>query len=205
MRVEQVAFPIMRQIGQRPKLAKSLFRFSRWGSPFTPERYSNPYPLLETMQDDGPVTYHRTYRMWFVFGYEEAHEVLRSTQTSVSGPIEMLFSIRPYNKLSAPSKSDLAHWLLLVDPPDAVTTHGSTRRKAVTTYASTRTRRGHYAVHRSRNGHRLDCWPERRARSTVPHHAARLADAGAGARWSPHSSSPECRAPFRICRWTTSW
>jgi cytochrome P450 len=118
MRVEQIAFPIIREIGKRPRLADALFHFSRWGNPFSPERFSDPYSLLDKMLADGPVTYHRMYRQWFVFGYDEVHELLRSTKTGVAAPLDLMLSISPYTKLSEQAKASLSNWLLLTDPPD---------------------------------------------------------------------------------------
>jgi hypothetical protein len=55
MTPEQVGLPVLRAIGSRPKLSKRLFKFARWGDPFAPQRFSDPYDIFDTMTADGPV------------------------------------------------------------------------------------------------------------------------------------------------------
>ena len=66
----------------------ALFRFTVWGNPFADERFPWPYPMYDRMRASGPVAYGRLYRQWFVFGYNEVREVLRSphTATAVAAP-----------------------------------------------------------------------------------------------------------------------
>ncbi len=42
MTPEQIAVPLRRAIGNRQRLSKQLFRFAKWGDPFTPQRFSDP-------------------------------------------------------------------------------------------------------------------------------------------------------------------
>jgi hypothetical protein len=55
---------------------------------------------------------------WFVVGYGEALEVLRSPSLSVSSAVDALMEVRPYSQLSAETKASFVRWLLFVDPPD---------------------------------------------------------------------------------------
>ena len=105
-------------IGRRPSLSNALFRFSKWGSPFADERFSWPYPMYDRMRADGPITYSRLYRQWFVFGYDEVQEVLRSPHTATAPMGELLLSTSRYRKLSATARSNFAQWLLINDAPN---------------------------------------------------------------------------------------
>ena len=105
-------------IGSRPWLSNALFRFTKWGNPFAPERFSAPYDMYERMRSDGPVAYGRPYRQWFVFGYDEVQAVLRSPDTANAPVGELLLSTRRYRQLSPSARASFSKWLLLVDPPD---------------------------------------------------------------------------------------
>jgi cytochrome P450 len=118
MRVEQIAFPVIRQIAKRPRLAKTVFRLVRTENPFDPAFYANPYQQFDKFRTKGPVFYHRTFGQWMVLGYDEAQEVARSSETSVSTEVEVLLSIRPYPSLSPQAKTSVSKWVLLSDPPD---------------------------------------------------------------------------------------
>ena len=67
---------------------------------------------------DGPVAYGRPYRQWFVFGYDEVHEVLRSPHTATAPVGELLLSTSRYRKLSPSARSNFSRWLLVNDAPD---------------------------------------------------------------------------------------
>jgi cytochrome P450 len=128
MGVEKVLFPAMRQVGQRPRLSKALYRFSRWGDPFAPERFAWPYPHWAAMAADGPVFYSRANQQWFVSGYDEAQAVLRSPNVSVEAMSKMLLGVSPYTKLSGTVVDNFSNWLLLVDPPRHTRLRGAVSR-----------------------------------------------------------------------------
>ncbi len=117
MRREQIAFPALRFILDRPKLAELIFRFDKWGNALGPERYSWPYPIFDRMRSDGPVVYRANYQLWFVLGYDEARHVLSSDSFGVEGQRETLVDVRPYSQLSKRSQRFFGNLLLLVDPP----------------------------------------------------------------------------------------
>ena len=118
MRVEQIAFPIIRQVVKRPRLAASIFRLLKTDNTFAPEFYADPYPILSKWWEKGPVFFHPVFGQWMVIGYDEAQEVLRSNDTSASANTETLLSVRPYSQLSDQAKANLRKFLLLIDPPD---------------------------------------------------------------------------------------
>ena len=117
MRVEQLMFPVVRGIARRPKVSKAVFGRTKWGDPFAPDRFSYPYGIYDTMRADGPVVFNKVYQQWFVFGYDEIYEVLRSPQATTSSLVDVLLAVSPYNKLSASSVANVTRWLLLTDPP----------------------------------------------------------------------------------------
>jgi len=120
MRVEQVAYPVLRRIAKYPRLTRTLFRCSGYESPFDPEYSVDPYPGLERLRrtQSGPVYYHRLFRQWFVIGYDETVALMSSPSCSVADTGEILLSVRPYTKLSAQARRNFSRWLLIVDPPD---------------------------------------------------------------------------------------
>lgn len=118
MGIEALALTSIAAIGSRPRLSEALFRFTKWGNPFADERFIWPYPMYERMRADGPVTYGRPYRQWFVFGYDEVQQVLRSPDTATAPVGELLLSTKQYRKLSPPARASFARWLLAKDPPD---------------------------------------------------------------------------------------
>ena len=118
MGAEQVAMSAVAAIGGRPWLSRLVFGATRWGDPFAAERFSDPYAMYERMRADGPVAYGRPYRQWFVFGYDEVQQVLRSANTATSPVGELLLSTRRYRKLSPAARASFGRWLLTVDPPD---------------------------------------------------------------------------------------
>lgn len=140
MNVEQLTLPIIRQIGKRPRLSHALFRFAKWGDPFTPQRFSDPYPIYDTMTADGPVIYSRVYQQWFISGYDEILDVLRSPHSSTSAVLDRLLSVTPYTKLSPTARASFTRWLLLNDPPDHTRLRTAVQRafapKQIATYES---------------------------------------------------------------------
>jgi cytochrome P450 len=128
MRVEQIVFPVIRQVVKRPRLAGSIFRLLRTDNTFAPEFYADPYPVLNMWRDQGPVVFHRVFGQWMVLGYDEAQELLRSSDTSASENTETLLSVRPYSQLSDQAKQSLRTWMLLSDPPDHTRLRGLVSR-----------------------------------------------------------------------------
>ncbi len=117
MNVEQIALPIIRAIGKRPRLSKQLFRFAKWGDPYAPARFSYPYPIYERMGADGPCVYSRPYQQWFVSGNDEVLAVLRSPNASTEALAHRMLGVSPYTKLSDTAVENFRMWLLLTDPP----------------------------------------------------------------------------------------
>lgn len=117
MGVEQAAMSSIAAIGRHQWLSNALFRFTAWGNPFAAERFSWPYPMYARMRTDGPVAYGRLYRQWFVFGYDEVQEVLRSPHTATAPIGELLLSTARYRKLSPTARSNFSRWLLVNDAP----------------------------------------------------------------------------------------
>jgi hypothetical protein len=58
MRVEQIAFPVIRQIAKRTRVAKVVFGLVGTENPFEPEFYIDPYPRINKLWEKGPVFYH---------------------------------------------------------------------------------------------------------------------------------------------------
>ena len=128
MNIEQLLLPVIRQIGSRPRLSKQLFRFAKWGDPFTPERFSWPYPIYDKMTANGPVVYSRPYQQWFVSGHDEVVDVLRSPNVSTKAVGERILAVSPYTKLSDVAVDNFSRWLLVNDPPDHTRLRGSVVR-----------------------------------------------------------------------------
>ncbi len=115
--VDKAVIPLVRAIGQRPRLSNAIFRFSRY-NPFDPKRYQWPYPIYEAMSGDRPVVYSRVFNDWTVFGYDEVLDVLRSSDVSTAGVVNRLRHISPYTRLSEQAMENFSRWMLFVDPPD---------------------------------------------------------------------------------------
>lgn len=122
--VNKVLMPAMRQVVNRPKLAKALFGRDRWGNPFGDERYEDPYALLERMRADGNVVYRGIYQLWFVLGHDEIMSVLNHPNVSSHQQIADLMGVRPYSQMQEQTRSFYLNWMLIQDAPD----HGRLRR-----------------------------------------------------------------------------
>jgi len=106
-------------LAKRPRLAHALFRLTNDESPFDPDYYVEPYRSLEAVRAKyGQVYYRKVFHQWFVVGYDEALELLRSPSLSVSSAVDVLMDVRPYSRLSDEAKAGFVRWLLFVDPPD---------------------------------------------------------------------------------------
>lgn len=118
MGIEHLAISGIAAIGKRPRLSQALFGLTQWGNPFAEERFSWPYTMYERMRADGEVVYRRSYRQWFVFGYDEVQQVLRSDDCATSPIANLLLSTRQYRTLTPSVRTDFSRWLLATDPPD---------------------------------------------------------------------------------------
>ena len=118
MGLEQMAMSGVAAVGRHRRVSDALFRFTKWGNPFADERFSWPYPMYDRMRAGGPVAYGRPYRQWFVFGYDEVQEVLRSPHTATAPVGALLLSTSRYRKLTPTARSNFARWLLINDAPD---------------------------------------------------------------------------------------
>lgn len=116
MNPDRVVLPVVRRIGQRPRLSRTLFRFAKY-DPFDPTRFSWPYPLYDRMSGGEPVVYSRMFQDWTVFGHDEVLDVLRSPNVSTSGVISRIRNVTPYDKMSPLAIDNFARWLLFLDPP----------------------------------------------------------------------------------------
>jgi len=118
MGLEQLAMSGVAAVGRHRRVSDALFRFTKWGNPFADERFSWPYPMYDRMRADGPISYGRPYRQWFVFGYDEVQEVLRSPHTATAPVGELLLSTSRYRELTPAARSNFSRWLLVNDPPN---------------------------------------------------------------------------------------
>jgi cytochrome P450 len=129
MRIEQIAIPAVRFLANRPRLARAVFRLTNDESPFDPDYYVNPYTALEAVRKKyGQVYYRKVFRQWFVVGYDEALELLRSPALSVESAMDAIMDIRPYSLLSAEARASFVRWLLFIDPPDHTRLRGLVQR-----------------------------------------------------------------------------
>src|SRR4051794_1648072 len=118
MGLETMAMSAMGALSERPRVAAQLYRFTKWGSPFADERFSYPYPMYDRMRADGEIVWGRPYRQWFVFGYDEVNEVLRSTDTSTARVGELMLSTPRFKRLAPGARANFAKWLIAIDDPD---------------------------------------------------------------------------------------
>jgi hypothetical protein len=105
-------------VARRPWLSNALFRFSKWGNPFSEERSRWPYPVYERMSGGEPVVYSKLFRQWFVFGHDEAQAVLRSPHASMKRAAQVVLDVPMYKKLTPQVRVDVMRWLLVQDPPE---------------------------------------------------------------------------------------
>ena len=133
MNPDRVVLPVVRGIGQRPRLSNALFRFAKY-NPFDPQRFSWPYPVYDKMSGGEAVVYSRLFKDWTVFGYDEVLDVLRAPNVSTAGVTTRLGTIAPYTKLSAQAMGNFSNWLLFLDPPD----HGRLRSAVSRTFTPKR-------------------------------------------------------------------
>jgi cytochrome P450 len=116
--VESNAVRAMAFVARRPALGGALFLFSKWGNPFAEERNAWPYSTYDKMQSKGYVFYSRLYRQWFVFGHDEAQQVLRSSHASTKSAGQVILELPDYQRLSPEVRDAVGRFLLILDPPD---------------------------------------------------------------------------------------
>jgi cytochrome P450 len=118
MGVEQLAMSSNAAIGKRPRVSRALFGATKWGNPFAEERFAWPYPMYDRMRADGEVAYGCAYRQWFVFGYDEVQQVLRSTDCATAPIADLMLSSRQYRRLTPSVRTNFSRWPLATDRPD---------------------------------------------------------------------------------------
>ena len=116
--VQKVIVPVLRQIVNRPRLTALLLDRDRWGNPLGDDRYADPFPLMERMRADGPVVHRRSYRSWFVLGYDEIQTVVAHRDVSANMLIAQIMEVHPYNKFAPRTTAFFQNWMLLTDDPD---------------------------------------------------------------------------------------
>lgn len=117
MRAEQILFPLIRAVGERPRLAQAILGRDRWGNPLSPEDIADPYLATRRAEGDGPVVYRAMYQQWFIHGYDEIRELLARDDLQASAQIDTMLATRPYPRLSERSTFFLRHLLPVTDPP----------------------------------------------------------------------------------------
>jgi len=117
MRAEQVLFPLIRAVGERPRLAQAILGRDRWGNPLSSEDIADPYLGTRRADPEGAVVYRAVYQQWFIHGYDEIRELLSRSDLQASAQIDTMLAIRPYPRLSERSTFFLRHLLPVTDPP----------------------------------------------------------------------------------------
>ena len=128
MRREQFLYPVLRRVASSPRLSELILGRDRWGNPLSPVNMADPYLLMPSVLEDGPVYHHRMYQQWFVVGYDEARQILAGDNVKASGQIETLLDVRPYSRLSERSRFLFKTLLPIVDPPDHTRLRGLVAR-----------------------------------------------------------------------------
>lgn len=118
MRKEQVLFPLIRAVGDRPRLAQVILGRDRWGNPLASETIADPYLTVRRAAEDGPVVHRALYQQWFVHGHDEIRELLSRNDLEAAAQVETLLTIRPYNQLGERTRFFLRHLLPVTDAPD---------------------------------------------------------------------------------------
>lgn len=113
-----MAFPVMRWLLGKPRLADAFLGRMRWGNSFSDERLRDPYMAADEMLDDGYVTFHKSFGQWMILGYDEARTVLSHPSFGVAERVPMLQAISPYSKLDSRTLETMTGWLAFLDPPE---------------------------------------------------------------------------------------
>ena len=86
---------------------------------FCQQRLHNPYPLFARLQDEDPIHYCESMKMWLVTRYEDVFDGIRDT-TRLSSSRKAMYTdplLPQKRQIAEPVIRHLAHWLLNVDPP----------------------------------------------------------------------------------------
>ena len=135
MRFETFLLPALRALMKRPKLTEMVLGRDSWGNPYSDEVSANPDGLMRRVWEDGPVTYKKNYRRWFVSGYEECQLLANHPDASTSAQVDgLLNEVRPYSKLAPVTKTFFQNWMLLRDGAD----HTRLRKLASRTFTPRR-------------------------------------------------------------------
>jgi len=116
MRREQILIPVLRAVVARPRLTALAFARDPWGNPFADEVVNHPFGYIARMWEDGPVSYSKTFRRWFVVGYDECQYLAHHPDATAGATMDTLLDeIRPYSRLAPASKAFFQNWMLVRD------------------------------------------------------------------------------------------
>ncbi len=116
MRREQVLLPVLRALVARPRLMALAFARDPWGNPFADDVVDRPDDYIARMWQDGPVSYSKSFRRWFVIGYEECQLLANHPDATAGASLQTLLDdVRPYSKLAPESKDFFRNWMLVRD------------------------------------------------------------------------------------------
>ena len=119
MRREQILLPVLRALIARPRVLALAFARDPWGNPFADDVVDDPSGYIARMWEDGPVSYSKTFRRWFVIGYEECQFLANHPGASAGATMHALLAdVRPYSKLAGDSKDFFLDWMLARDGDD---------------------------------------------------------------------------------------
>ena len=68
------------------------------------------------------------YQQWFVFGYDEARQLLTSDALTNTAQVDVLLQVRPYSKLTPRAQGFLRMFLNVTDPPQHTRLRGLVSR-----------------------------------------------------------------------------
>ncbi|MGI9616306.1 MAG: cytochrome P450 [Acidimicrobiales bacterium] len=116
MRREEVMIPLLRGLVSRPRLTALAFSRDPWGNPFADDIVADPSPYIARMWEDGPVSFSKTFRRWFVIGYDECQLLANHLDAGI-GPFldTVLDDVRPYRNLAPETKEFFRNWMLSRD------------------------------------------------------------------------------------------
>ena len=116
MRFETFLLPTLRFLSSHPRVSRTVFAFDSWGDPFSRDAAADPFPMIQRMWQDGPVTHRRAYGQWFVRGYDECQQILASSDATLGDQLDGFFDeVSPHRKLSDETKTFFRNWMLLQD------------------------------------------------------------------------------------------
>lgn len=119
MRRDQILIPVLRAVVSRPRLTALAFARDPWGNPFADEVVNSPFDYVARMWEDGPLSYSKTFRRWFVIGYDECQFLAKHPDATAGATLDRLLDdIRPYSRLAPDSKAFFRNWMLVRDGQD---------------------------------------------------------------------------------------